>query len=115
MDESFWAYGKIVTYSLQNEPFLHVDNDIFISDKFPEKIEKAELVGQNIEWITPKATDDYTVALDFLRQNVSVCPKIILDSKCRQSINMGLFGGNNIEFIQRYAHMAMDAVKDAVP
>ena len=115
MDESFWAYGKIITYSLQNEPFLHVDNDIFISDKFPEKIEKAELVGQNIEWIIPKATDDYTEALDFLRQNVPVCPKIILDSKCRQSINMGLFGGNNIEFIQRYAHMAMDSVKDAVP
>lgn len=115
MDESFWAYGKIVTYSLQDEPFLHIDNDIFISDKFPKRIEKAELAGQNIEWITPKATDDYTEALEFLRQNVPVCPKIILDSECRQAINMGLFGGNNIEFIQRYAHTAMDAIKEALP
>ncbi|MES5134382.1 DUF6734 family protein [Prevotella amnii] len=115
MDELFWAYGKIVTYSLQNEPFLHIDNDIFIYNRFPDKIEEAELACQNIEWITPKTTDDYTEALEFLRQNVPTCPNIIFDTECRQAVNMGLFGGNNIDFIRRYAHSAMEGIKNAVP
>lgn len=30
IDERLWALPKIYTYSLQNEPFLHVDGDVFL-------------------------------------------------------------------------------------
>ena len=115
IDDSFWAFGKIFTYSLQEEPFLHVDNDIFIWEKFPKRLELADVAGQNVEWVTPSATDDYTTALNYLRKNVPVCPRIILDSECRQAVNMGVFGGSDIEFIQRYALLAMKSIKDASP
>lgn len=115
VDESFWAYGKLFAYSLQEQPFLHVDNDIFIWDKFPTRLELADVAGQNVEWVTPTATDDYTNALDYLRKNVPVCPKIILDSECRQAVNMGVFGGSDIEFIRRYARLAMQSIREATP
>src|ERR1700730_5036463 len=44
-----WALGKIYAYSLQDEPFIHADGDIYIWEKFSDKIENAELVAQNIE------------------------------------------------------------------
>ena len=34
-----WAIGKLYAYGLQNEPFLHVDNDTFIWSRFSNKIE----------------------------------------------------------------------------
>ena len=49
-DEGLWALGKIYTYSMQNEPFIHVDNDVFIWDKFPDRIESAQLIAQHFEY-----------------------------------------------------------------
>ena len=30
---SLWAYPKIITYSLQEQPFLHIDNDVFFWER----------------------------------------------------------------------------------
>lgn len=40
LDPALWAYAKMFTYSLQQESFLHVDNDIFIWGVFPDEIIK---------------------------------------------------------------------------
>lgn len=46
---AFWAYGKIVAYSLQKEPFIHIDNDVFLMEQLPERILRANLCFQSLE------------------------------------------------------------------
>jgi len=52
IDSKFWVWGKIKTYSLQEEPFIHIDGDVFffkdiIGDKMSSG--KYPLVVQNVE------------------------------------------------------------------
>ena len=51
LDPALWAYAKMFTYSLQQESFLHVDNDIFIWGVFPDEIIKARVACQNMKFI----------------------------------------------------------------
>src|SRR6266511_4158572 len=49
---NLWALPKIYTYSLQNEPFLHIDGDVFLFKKLPESLLNSELIAQNKEEAT---------------------------------------------------------------
>ena len=44
-----WAYPKILTYSLQKEPFIHVDGDVHLPHRLDDSIESGALIAQNIE------------------------------------------------------------------
>ena len=44
-----WAFTKIYTHSLQEQPFLHIDGDIFLFKPFDSGILEGELIAQNIE------------------------------------------------------------------
>ncbi|WP_276855556.1 DUF6734 family protein [Bacteroides fluxus] len=46
---AIWTLGKIAAYEMQQEPFIHVDGDIYIWKPFPKRIENAGIVAQNIE------------------------------------------------------------------
>ena len=37
--EPHWAYPKLLTYSLQKEPFIHVDGDVYLPNKLDNTIE----------------------------------------------------------------------------
>lgn len=102
IDPSLWAYGKIMTYSTQKEPFLHIDNDIFIWQQFPDRVIDAEVVCQSLEMIDNFSLTDYTSAMDYIKKYIGDAPQIILNSKCKTAANMGIFGGNNLDFIQQY-------------
>jgi hypothetical protein len=43
-----WTLPKIYTYSIQDEPFIHIDGDVFIWEKFHEKIESANYVHSKL-------------------------------------------------------------------
>ena len=47
--EPHWAYPKLLTYSLQKEPFIHVDGDVYLPNKLDNTIEMSELIAQNKE------------------------------------------------------------------
>ena len=51
-DKSLWAIPKIKTYSLQNEPFLHIDGDVFIWKEFSKELMNGNLITQNLEATT---------------------------------------------------------------
>jgi hypothetical protein len=36
--KELWALPKIYTYQLQEEPFLHIDGDVFLFDYLPESL-----------------------------------------------------------------------------
>ena len=49
VDDKFWAYGKLKAYELQEEPFLHIDNDVFLFRRFPKIIHQAPVVAEMLE------------------------------------------------------------------
>lgn len=101
-----WAYAKIKTYSMQTEPFLHVDGDIYISRPFEEDVLEAGLVVQNEEI----GTAYYRNMLDAILRIPGVWlpdyVRSVLGDELLPSYNMGVFGGSDLRFIHDYCDEA---------
>ena len=97
-----WALSKIKTYSLQTEPFIHVDGDVFITKPLPKEIEKATLVAQNKE----RSTDYYQKMIDKILsvKTLHIEEEVLSQIKDGDipSYNMGVFGGHDLNFIHEY-------------
>lgn len=97
-----WALGKIHTLSLQKKPFLHVDSDVFIWAPFPNSLETAALLAQNIE----HNFSFYKTVLDQLEKEQSYIPDIILANRLTattiDAYNAGIIGGNDLEFFSEF-------------
>jgi hypothetical protein len=111
LPSSLWAMPKIYTYSLQDEPFLHVDGDVYIWSKFPTHFNQAALVAQHYE----VDYDFYRDALEFVFQSARKIPVAIKSHDYRsngvQSVNAGVLGGNKIEFFKEFSELAFSFVK----
>lgn len=111
---SLWAVGKVVAYSLQNEPFIHIDNDVFIWSKFPEHIIASNLVVQSIE----ENFHHNLFYLELAIKKFKYISKSLLEQKNNKSItnsiNAGILGGKDISFIKDYAIEAIKLVESNV-
>lgn len=45
-DPDWWALGKICTYRLQTEPFVHLDSDSFLWKRLPARLEHADVFAE---------------------------------------------------------------------
>lgn len=99
----FYAYGKIETYKLQKDPFLHIDNDIFLSCRLPEDLLNSNIIAQHKE----ADSTFYKRVREFLKTTKVELPKV-MDSCFNDdfvfSYNMGLFGGHDMEFFEYYTN-----------
>lgn len=109
-DHNLWALGKIYAYSIQEEPFIHVDYDVFAWKLFPEYILNAELVGQNLE-------KNYKCNIDYFKQIrhcLDFIPKEMeQEIECTDNIiqvNAGILGGNNIGFFKDFTQSCFEMV-----
>lgn len=100
-----WALGKILTYSLQNEPFIHADTDVFIWDKFPPEFSNVSLFAQNVEINFPK----YQEVLELIQKQFINSPSVLLHNYQATGIieafNAGIIGGTNINFFKELAQL----------
>jgi hypothetical protein len=105
-----WALPKIYAYSKQEEPFLHVDGDIFIWKPFSEKVLSGELIAQNVE----VATDYYENIMTSLEENLVFFPdEILCERKQNDKIyayNAGILGGSDICFFKEYTAKANEFI-----
>lgn len=107
--EELFALGKLWTYRFQEEPFIHVDNDIYIWSRFPDFIEKANLIGQNQE-------TNFSHDLITIRQILPLLKFVpeVFHSQTNMnsflSTNAGIFGGHNLEFLHDYVDKAFTFV-----
>ena len=106
---AIWGLGKIKTYGLiaeKKEPFLHVDHDVFLTKKIPQNILKQGIIAQHLE-----REINNLYALD---QFYNDLPNLGLMSKHRikNAANMGIFGGNDLDFISRYSNEAVSIALD---
>lgn len=95
-----WAFGKIVTYADQSEPFVHIDYDAFLSKPLPEV---PDLVVQGPEWgdIYEK-WETGIVDMGFNSPYIGMT---------KNAFNAGVLGGNDISLIRDYANEAIDMVE----
>lgn len=96
----FWAYGKILAYSSQNEPFVHIDNDVYMFSGLPERMKKADFVFQSKEFMGKPGYGWYDV-LRPCYDEAKVKPKEIVEIR-DFAYNCGICGGNNFEFFKEH-------------
>src|SRR5579859_7519161 len=88
-----WALAKIFSYSIQTEPFLHIDGDVFLWEKPGKKIMEAGIISQNLE----KDLPFYRASLDGINEIFTDLPPIYqkkyYENKTIYSGNAGLIGG----------------------
>ncbi|MCD4712773.1 MAG: hypothetical protein K8R73_05765 [Clostridiales bacterium] len=117
LDSNWWAAGKIVSYSLQDEPFIHIDSDVYFWDKLPERLIESRICAQSPEFFDKKDPSSYYKLIEFeklISKGGGWLPEFWLDlTKKRQyfeASNCGIFGGNDIELIKGYAQIAKDII-----
>lgn len=105
-----WALPKIHAYSQQEKPFLHIDGDVFVFEKFDNELLKSGLIAQNIE----AATDYYEKIMCSLESKLTFFPKeIIKERELKNKIlayNAGVLGGTDILFFKEYTQKAFEFV-----
>lgn len=97
----FYCWPKIITYRDQKDPFIHVDNDIFMWDQLPRELKDAPLVAQHLERDSKFYIDVYNqITKDKI--NIPDYIKTCYEGIFVNSYNAGLLGGNDLSFIQEY-------------
>ena len=106
-----WALPKIYTYALQEQPFLHIDGDVFLFKPLNSDLLNGALIAQNVE----VATEDIYIPAQ--REMIQYCtffpPCVKKDFESGipfQACNAGIMGGNNISFFRDYTDLAFEYI-----
>ena len=109
--KELWAYPKLLTYSIQDKPFIHVDGDVYLPDRLPSEIESGALIAQNAE----TGTQYYKRMMDRIMESPISIPNLLLKELNKESIssyNAGVIGGNDLAFIKEYCQTAFAFIAD---
>ena len=115
-DAKWWALGKIYTYRLQNEPFIHIDNDAFLWKPLPVNSD-SPLFAQNPDPFVPGSSyympERFEQALSGMSRGWLPKEWIWFRSSghAQRAECCGVFGGTHIEFIRHYAELAIQIVE----
>lgn len=118
INPGWWALGKLVAYSLQDRPFVHIDTDVFLWKALPTSLAAAPVLAQCPEqhalenaWCGPRHIEYL-----FDRHNLSL-PVEWQWASSRNTTwfreeNCGIMGGRRVDFIRHYAQTAIRLVSD---
>ncbi len=102
-----WAISKLHAYTIQTEPFLHVDSDVFIWDRLRE-VENKPLIAQNEDI----GFEFYYKVWKEIQKHFLYIPEYMnsdYNSKLQiNSCNAGIFGGTDVAFIKEFACEALE-------
>jgi hypothetical protein len=105
-----WAVSKLFSYTLQDDPFFHVDGDVYVWKEL-ETLKNKPLVAQNEDI----GFEYYTTVWDELIANFDHIPSFMLNDRKNQPImracNAGIFGGTDVAFLKEFALEAFDFLK----
>lgn len=112
-DPLWWALGKLLTYALQTEPFVHMDDDVYLWQPLQDRVLAAPVLAQSPEYFRIGAScyrpDDFDRAVAATPD--AWLPEEWLWYRCsgvdRRAECCGVFGGNNLSFIGHYARAAL--------
>jgi hypothetical protein len=107
-DPDWWMQGKLHTYAEQDEPFVHLDSDVYLFKPLPARILAAPVLAQNPEPVNPASSwyDVETCEVAIRAHGDGLIPPewtwyrtFIADQK---AACCGIFGGHRLEFIRAY-------------
>ncbi|MBF4518771.1 hypothetical protein IRZ71_20645 [Flavobacterium sp. ANB] len=109
-DHRLWILGKIKVIELQEKPFIHVDNDVFTWAPFPKSNLNDHLIVQSKHPVP----DIYKTALMEVQQKLKSIPSHLKKNVNEYlfNANVGIVGGNDIEFFQNWCKMAKKFLKE---
>jgi len=111
-DPDWWMQGKLHTYAEQQEPFVHLDCDVYLFKPLPERLMTAAVLAQNPEEVSPRAPwyDVEACELAIRAHGDGHIPPewtwyrtFVPDQK---AACCGIFGGHCLDFIRAYATTA---------
>ena len=111
----WWCLGKLLAYSLQDRPFVHIDTDVFLWKPLPPSLLEAPVFVQCRDHFTP--TDwcyrPRDVEQAFAKEKLTL-PKEWEYVQSRDSNltaeNCGILGGTNTSFLRYYAKLALNLI-----
>jgi hypothetical protein len=114
-DPDWWALGKLIAYSIQDAPFVHIDADVFLWKPLPEVVVNAPVLAQCPEHFGNRSD----VCMRDIGNAFADCGSPLPiewewamskeDPVLRQA-NCGIVGGCNVDFLRYYAQTAVDLV-----
>ena len=112
-DTDWWMQGKLHAYAEQQEPFVHLDCDVYLFKPLPERVTSAGVLAQHQEPVNPSSlwydVEACEVAIrahgdGYIPPEWSWYRTFIADQK---AACCGIFGGHQLEFIHAYASTAL--------
>jgi hypothetical protein len=86
--ETYWSFVKMCVYSLQKEPFIHIDNDVFLWDKIPDSLTKGkDFLFERLEDATHDEFTFYQTGLKTYSE--AIHPEFKFH---KYAVNCGVFG-----------------------
>lgn len=116
-DPGWWALGKLLAYSLQDRPFVHIDSDVFLWKPLPASLTCAPVFTQcpehhpfeNEWWCGPRDVERL-----FERHNLHLPVEWRWSSsrsaRAFRAENCGILGANRVDFVRYYAQTALRLV-----
>ena len=116
VDPAWWALGKLVAYSVQTGPFVHIDTDVFLWRPLPPPLLSAPVFAQcperhsfAHEWCGPRQIEHA-----FARHGHALPVEWEWASSREmdwfREENCGMVGGNRVDFLRHFASSALALV-----
>jgi hypothetical protein len=117
-DSGWWALGKLVAYSIQDRPFVHLDTDVFLWKPLSPALKSAAVFAQCPEWhafdqgrCQPRQVEEL-----FAQHRLSLPAEwewaLSRDWTLFREESCGIMGGNRVDFIRHYAETSIQMVMD---
>lgn len=116
-DPDWWMLGKLQAYADQQEPFVHLDSDVYLFQPLPEKLLSAPLLAQNPETVAARCpwydVETCEIALrsrgdGFIPPEWTWYRTFVVD---QTAACCGIFGGHRLEFVHRYAQAVLQMLR----
>lgn len=104
--KELWALGKIKAYQIQEEPFIHFDNDAFLTKNLSKKTLEAEVIIQSEE----KNESPFDFFYSKIINNLNIDEVKITSNQQILALNTSIYGTNDLIFNKIYTNKAFDLV-----
>jgi hypothetical protein len=114
-EPDWWALGKLLAYGRQQEPFVHIDSDVYLWSPLPHRLVTASILAQNPEVIAHSSCYEPEVLEQALAEGGWLPHEWIEIRKYSrrnyEAVCCGILGGTDVEFLRYYAEQAIALIR----